>query len=194
MDRKKPFAQRRREAAGSYLQGLTELKRFQLPDAPPSVPNNAPFPPGPQGSEEATQKAFRIFEEERQKYLEARERAEFTLKMMMHRKVLQGQIVSMYGRRPIATEELRSMATAALGEGKELDRLMASVREKVAKLPPETTPKMVPIPAAAATAETSSAYLYVGVALGVGAVIDVTLLLLSRRRRAPQEGTSGASQ
>jgi hypothetical protein len=123
-----------------------------------------------------------------------RQQIDFQREMIMHRKVLRGQITAMYGRRPLATEELRSLATQALGEGKELDRLMAVVGERVAKLPPETPPRMVPIPAAAATAETSSTYLYVGVALGVGALIAVGLLLLARWRRAPQEGASGASQ
>jgi hypothetical protein len=36
---KKPFTEKRRESVDSYLQGLKDLKSFQLPDAPPDVPN-----------------------------------------------------------------------------------------------------------------------------------------------------------
>jgi hypothetical protein len=104
LDRKKPFAERRREAVISYLQGLRDLESFTLPDTPPAVPNTAPKPfPLFLKEDEA-----RKFEEERQKYIKAREHAEFIRTMMMHRDVLQGQIVSLYGRRPVATDGNRS--------------------------------------------------------------------------------------
>jgi hypothetical protein len=198
LDRKSPFAERRREAVASYLQGLYDVKGFQLPDTPPDVPNNPPKFLGPVGSAEATQQAFQKYEEEQRKYVQARERAEFTRKMMTHRKVLQGQIVAMYGRRPLATEELRSLATKTLGEGKELDRLMAAVGERVAKLPPEKTPRMVPIPVAPPVAavppEASSTYLYLGLGLGAGAVLTVALFLLARWWRAGRASAAKPAQ
>jgi hypothetical protein len=186
LDRKKPFASRRRESADVYLKRLREIIALKLPEKAPEPELMTMFN-GPDAKENR-----RKMEEQWAR----RQKIDFLREMIMHRKVLQGQVVAMYGRRPVATEELRSMATGILGEGKELDRLMAAVGDRVAKLPPETKPKMIPIPVAAAASAPaeSSTYLYLGIALGVGAVIAVALLLLSRRRRAPQEGAPGASQ
>lgn len=193
LDRKKPFMERRRDAVISYLRGLKDLKSFQLPDKPPIVPNDAPFPSGPRGSAEKTRKAQQQFEEARQQYLEARERAEFTRTMMKHRDVLQGQIVSMYARRPLATEELKETATSFLGEGKELDRLMAAVNDKIAKLPPEVaSPSPIPIEAPAPTV--SSKHLYLSIVIGAGAFMSAVILLLSRWRRSRRQMESGSAQ
>jgi hypothetical protein len=95
---------------------------------------------------------------------------------------LEGQIVALYGRGPIATEELKATATNILGEGKELDRLMADVNERVSKLPPDTERIMTPIEADAPAMP--SKYLYLGIALGVGAVVAAILFMLARRSRA----------
>lgn len=193
LNRKKPFTERRREAVISYFQGLKDLKKFHLPDTPPNIPNT---PPTPKIFEMSTGKeadrAQRKFEEDQKRYLEERDRAEFTRTMMMHRDVLQGQIVALYGRRPVATEELREMATRILGEGKELDRLMVAVNDKVAKLPPEEkstlTPVENPVPASA------SKYRYLLAVLGAGAALAALLLLLSRWRRGQRQADSTTVQ
>jgi hypothetical protein len=113
--------------------------------------------------------------------------------MLMHRRVLQGQIVALYGRRPIATEELKRTATNVLGEGKDLDRLMTAVNDKVAKLPPEVKQTMTPIETAPPPTP-SKKYLYLSIAMGVGAVLAVVLLVLSRRRRASRGAGAKSAQ
>lgn len=189
LNRQKRLEERRREAVDCYLQGLKDLKSFQLPDIPPVVPNNPPLPPMAMRAyktEQDAREASRIFKEEGQKYMKAREHAEFIRTMMKHRDVLQGQIVALYGRRPIATEELKNKATSILGEGKELDRLMTAVNDRIAKLPPDQTPNMTPVETAAPAM--SSKYLYLSIAAGAGAVLAIGLLILFRWRRAKRVG------
>jgi hypothetical protein len=140
----------------------------------------------------SSQEEVRKQEEEQRKYEEARERAAVTRLMMMHRNVLQGQIVGMYGRKPVATKELKETATGILGEGKDLDRLMTAVNEKVAKLPPEDRQDESPVEAV--TPAMPSKYLYLCLALGAGAVIAVALLLIVRRGRVNRRAGPNTTQ
>ena len=179
---KKPFATKRREAAPVYLKGLRNLIALKLPEKPPETELMGFFN-GPNAEENR-----RKGEEQSAR----RQQIDFQREMINHRQVLQGQIVSLYGRRPVATEELKDMATNILGEGKDLDRLMTAVNDKVAKLPPEANNSVPPVEAEIPTPP--SKYWYLLATIAAGAVLAAVLVLLSRWRRANRQAGSKAVQ
>jgi hypothetical protein len=178
---KTPFPVKRREAATVYLKGLRELISLKLPEKAPEpelfVVYHGPDPDG---------KRHKKMEEQWAR----RQHIGFLREMILHRRILQGQVVSLYSRRPLATEELKRLATDTLGEGEELDHLMSAVNDKIAKLPPEDRSSTNPVEAAAMP----STYLYIFLVLGVGAVIASALLLLSRWRCSSRGNVPGSSQ
>jgi hypothetical protein len=183
LDRKKTFAERRRESVDSYLQGLKDMKSFQLPDKPPDLPQSPPF-----NVMASTEQQIRENQESQQKYREALDHARFIQRMIRNRDVLQGQIVWLYGSRPLATEELRAAAKNALGEGKELDRLMTAVNDRIAKLPPElATGTPLDQPSPPDPVNRSLRYLlFISPLLAIGGI----LLVIRLRRRTQRVGGS----
>jgi hypothetical protein len=181
---KKPFAARRTEAAAIYLKGLREVSALKLPEKPPE-PEPMTFFNGPDA------------EENRRKGQEQwvrRRQIDYQREMIKHRDVLQGQIVSLYGRRPVATEELRDTATKILGEGKALDRLMAAVEAKVAKLPPEDKNSRTAAMTPAKPRSPHSKFRTLGLLIGSGVALVFTLVLLFwRTHRTRQEGAGSPS-
>jgi len=185
-DWQKPFPAKRAKAVVPYLEGLKETQRQHLPaKAPESPPVGASdIPPSDPGYAE--------YKRQHVEALRAWEVAQAQKKMIGLRDVLVHQIVGLYTRPPYATEELKSIATNILGEGKEFDHLMAAVNDKVAKLPPGERQDETPMEAIAPAMR--SKYLYLSIALGVGAVIAVVLLLLARRGRENRGAKSNVTQ
>jgi len=101
---RKDFPLGRELAAKSYMKGLSELLHaHDLPDvAPPLPPNPVPFPTRDDPSFKETDHAY-------SEYIAEREKARHTRELVMHRDVLERQIVELYRRLPVATGELRSL-------------------------------------------------------------------------------------
>jgi hypothetical protein len=120
VDDKKPLADARRVAAEIYLTGLKELERENLPENPPEVPplGRRPFKGGPE--------QLREYE----KAVKAREKALRDEELYTHRKVLMGQLVQTYARKPCAATELRDLSMKVVGNPALTDRLMKALEER----------------------------------------------------------------
>lgn len=124
-DRTRTLSARRADAAPVFLKGLKEARALNVPDARPERPPPFVQQMGPgQGMDEET------FKRERAKHAMECQRV-LQLEMLCGaRDALQGQLVFLYSRFPRAPEELRKLATEALGEGPEVEKLMAALTAK----------------------------------------------------------------
>jgi hypothetical protein len=119
----------RREAVMPYLQGLKETLKYNLPDDPPKIPGGGTFinfegaGPIPEGIQRA-----RRAEEARAK---AAENVRWQVDMIERRETLIGQIVFMYSRKPLATDEIRVLATQVIADDHLVGRLMAAVEDAI---------------------------------------------------------------
>lgn len=121
-----PLPERRRAAAAVCLDGLMELRKYNLPDNVPEL-----LEATPPDSEEA------------------RERARVVKELHQRRDGIFKQTVWMYTLRPFATEELRELAAAKTNDRKLVNRLLKAVEPKIeasiAKYGPDIPPgKRVP--------------------------------------------------
>ncbi len=122
-----PTAAQRKEVALTYLQGLKETSRYQLPDTPPELPGVSPY--DVDGPPAVVEKA----RQEHKREMDARKEAEFQREMIQHRKVLTQQLVDLYSRKPYATEELEQLARQILGDPAAVERLMKALPPAVEK-------------------------------------------------------------
>lgn len=125
-----PLADRRRAATVVFLDGLMQLRKFNLPEKPPEIPLVTLYDLD-DGAREA--------EEQYRRDMAAVEQAHFVRAMIRHRDVLTGQIVWLYARKPFATDELRELATKTTKDPQLVARLVKAVEAKIksTKYPPE---------------------------------------------------------
>ena len=120
-DKIKEFPERRKAAAEVMLKGLSELAALKLPDKEPALP---PAPllelggdvPGEAPRPRAAAEAYQRARDEQQRIRD----------LIFRRKVLTDQVRYLYVRPPENLDELRELATKAIGE-EETDKLAASV-------------------------------------------------------------------
>jgi len=117
----RPIPESRAAAAAVYLQGLKEAKQYNIPDVPPERP--AIFLPKPRMDE-------KTFKREREAHFKELKRIDYVRTLYEDRVVLQRQLLDDYSRRPLAPDELRKLATMVLGEGPDVDKLMAALAAK----------------------------------------------------------------
>lgn len=131
-DDNEPFENARRAAAAFYLRGLKEIQsNHQLPDRlpvrpPPSAEDRQMSPDHPNFREWLQRQR-----EESKKY----EVDPLVKTMFEHRKVLMGQLVYLYSRRPYASGELRDLASNSLGDDNPAAKLMDQLDVKLASIP-----------------------------------------------------------
>jgi hypothetical protein len=122
-----PVGTWRKEAAQPYLQGLKEVLPYRLPETPPKLPRVTAYDvDGPP----------EVVERERQEHkreMAARQEAKFQRDMIQHRNVLTQQLVSLYSRKPYATEELEQLASEKLNDPAAVKRLMKSLPPAIEK-------------------------------------------------------------
>lgn len=172
-----PFTGTRKSAALQYLKGLKEVIGYNLPEQPPDLPSVSRF-----SIEPASGPVYEAMKHKHDQQQAALMQARFQGEMIIHRDVLQKQIVSIYTRRPIAIDELQNIGTHIIGKGKDLDRLMAMVNDKVSKLPPElviTNPSAPPSRSGPAKLGLRF-FLY---ALPLLAIVGILILIRLRERR-----------
>jgi hypothetical protein len=180
---KSPIAERRRQAAVPYLEGLREAGRYNLPEKAPELPKppKTDLKPTDPGFIEL----FRKYQEE----VKARELPPFQKDMMKHRDVLIGQLVEMYSKPPFATAELEALARKTLADVGMVEKLLSKVQVGVVKAE-KTLSKAVLRAAQAQAAKTepeerrdSSGQLWlVG---GLGAVL-LGLVVIYALRKSPK--------
>jgi hypothetical protein len=125
-----PLPERRKAATVVFLEGLVQLRKFSLPEKPPAIPTvelHDEFHDESSDNEASVRQA----EERNQRDMAAVERARFVRAMIHHRDVLTGQIVWLYARKPIATNELRELATKTTKDPVLVDRLGNAVEAKI---------------------------------------------------------------
>jgi hypothetical protein len=138
-DKIKEFPERRKAAALVLLKGLGELALLKIPEKEPPSPRPPPGleiggdvpgePPRPRAAAEA--------------YQRARDEHERIRDLIFRRKVLTDQLRYLYVRDPANLEELRELATKAIGEA-ETEKLAAAVtaeRERIEKARKEAIEK-----------------------------------------------------
>jgi hypothetical protein len=129
-----PPAEKRRWAAGRYLEGLKLLLPYRLPEKAPELPVVAGFNDVMPRGDPADPVFIRQLQEwfrEKDKYDKAwaaRRQAELIRGLIWEREVLAGQIVSLYHPEPAAWGEIRHIASAVLGDRAAVERLLAAVR------------------------------------------------------------------
>jgi hypothetical protein len=113
LNRKASFSKRRKLAAMVYLQGLKEALKYGFPEKPPELPT-----------------LFRGESDvDRQRQYELRKSVQFQRDMIGLRTILTRQIVSVYARKPSATNELESLAKDALENPDAVKRLTGQLSE-----------------------------------------------------------------
>jgi hypothetical protein len=116
------FPERRRKALASYLTGLNEVLKIDLPKTKPPY---QPFPP--QDRENKTP-------EGRKRYataVAAWEKSQEQLKLIVQREVLTRQVSTPYLVEPYATEELRAEVTRSVKDPAIVQEIMAQVEARV---------------------------------------------------------------
>lgn len=123
------LAQARRAAMAPYLQGLALIEASQVSEEKPKIPKSSFLTyDGPKDTED-----YRRLIKEQEDERKAVELALFQSKMIDYRTRLTGQIVYLYSRFPFATDELKSLATEALGNPMIVNKLIDKVRTQIAE-------------------------------------------------------------
>ena len=118
---KKPFPEIRKLAVVPYLEGLKDAQKYNIPQHRPKMPMAELFdvsPPNPD------------YERIQDEQIAAQKRARIEQELWDHRRILTGQIVYMYARKPHAATELRQLATKILEAPATVDSLMKLIEEK----------------------------------------------------------------
>ena len=117
-DRTRPTSLYRPAAARVFLAGLKEARQYNIPDVSPKRPPmfvpNAPM----DEAEYARAKTAYFWEVQR---------VEKVRKLHFSRAVLENQLISSYTRPPYVPEELRKIAQEVLGDGPEVEKLVAEL-------------------------------------------------------------------
>ena len=134
----KEFPERRKAAAEVLLKGLGELAVLKIPDKEPPLPPPPPRidigdVPGEAPRPRAAAEAYQRARDEQQRIRD----------LIFRRKVLTDQVRYLYVRPPENLDELRELATKAVGEA-EAEKLLAAVtaeRERIEKVRKEAIEK-----------------------------------------------------
>ena len=118
---KEEFLECRKAAAQVYLAGLDLLHDYALPDRPPEPPDEA-MVIGDIG--EAQVERNRIIRE-------AIDRVRYIGDRILDREVLSRQIVDLYSRLPLATEELQELASSCLRDPASAAKLLVSLDDRL---------------------------------------------------------------
>jgi hypothetical protein len=162
------FPERRRRAVASYLSGLNELLKLDLPAEKP-----AREPGLPKGFVDQTPEGRARYEVA----VEARRKSQEIYQLVNQREVLTRQVAYPYTVKPYATEELRAELERSLADEPLRQQIMAAVE---AKVPPVLTIEMTN-PPAAAEAQAFSTWLIVG-----GLLVSGVAIFIAWRRFAPK--------
>jgi hypothetical protein len=107
----KDFAERRRKAVAPLLTGLAEMTALELPAVAPELPIVPKLRIDVDGPAEIAR--VRALQEA---FVRARAEAERTRELIWRQQVLKDQVKWMYYREPVADDELRELATKAVGK------------------------------------------------------------------------------
>lgn len=121
---KKPFFEIRRMAAEPYLEGLKDAQKYHIPQQRPEMPM-AGFYNG-----DLTDPDYKQRKKEAEKQIVAQRRARIEQDLWDCRRVLTGQIIDIYSRKPYAATELRQLATKIMEDPSAVDALMKLIEEK----------------------------------------------------------------
>jgi hypothetical protein len=177
-NQKRPLSEVRRMAAPIFLEGLKELRTYNVPETAPELPRlerqTGLAQPG-----KADDDAQRAYEQQ----LAARKRAEFEQEMCRHRDVLVRQVAYLYCRKPYAGSEIRELASRILQDPAAVDAVLKPIEAKGALVDSEPA---APPPTEEVPAPRPHFYLFViaGHFLALIAVVGVILIVKARRRRA----------
>ena len=116
------FPQRRLAAVIVFLDGLAELRKFNLPEKAPERPAM-----GANYDDAPTEIEARRMEEQNRREAAAWEQARFLEQMIQYRDAMIGQIVWLYSREPNATEELRQLTVKTTRDPELAGRLVKAV-------------------------------------------------------------------
>lgn len=123
-----PFEKIREMAARVYLQGLQEATQYNLPREKPELPA-LESPPTPKGSGAEYEADVKRFREINAANVAEMERVRQIQTLWDNRKILGGQVVDLYSRKPQAPDEVRSLVQEILGEAAAADPLLAAVAD-----------------------------------------------------------------
>lgn len=121
-----PVPERRKAAAAVFLEGLRELDKLNLPEEPPAVPLLTL-----DSVETTSETTGREAKEQNRRDVAAVEQARFVRAMIRQREILRGQLVWLYARKPLATEELGKLLMESTKDAALADRLVKAVEAKV---------------------------------------------------------------
>lgn len=125
IESRKPFPEIRKMAAVPYLEGLKEAAKYKIPLQKPElpavdlydVPETAPI--------------YQQVKKRHDEQMLAHNRARIEQELWDHRRVLTGQIVQIYSRKPYANEELRELAVKTTNAPELADQLVAMVDRSI---------------------------------------------------------------
>ncbi len=136
LGKEKVFMEKRKAAVVPYLNAFKELMKYDLPLKAPELPGVFAYDVNGDGP------LVEVFKKKHMEAVLKREKAIFQGEMILHRDVIEGQIIGLYTRPPFATHQLQEFAYEIVGETKAVADLIARVTTEVAKLQ-QTLPKSV---------------------------------------------------
>lgn len=122
------LAKARREAVRPYLYGIKVALEHEIPDERVGMPGfEVEHYDGPDLEE------HKRIAEENEKHFALLKKAHFINDMVFRRDICVGQTVSLYSKKPFATDELRQIATEILEDTDAVDKLISKVDAAVKK-------------------------------------------------------------
>ncbi|MGA2796222.1 MAG: hypothetical protein ABSE63_01455 [Thermoguttaceae bacterium] len=121
---RKPFYEARRQAARPYLEGLKDAQKYDIPPESPNMPLATLYNEPPNSPQ------YQQHQKEMKKMADMQQEVRLEQDLWLARKILIGQVVEAYSRKPYAATELRELATKILEDPKEVDALMKLIEEK----------------------------------------------------------------
>jgi hypothetical protein len=122
---KKPFPEIRKLAAVPYLEGLKDAQKYRIPDQRPTMPLGLLYDMPESDSH------YQQVKKEAEERAAAQQRTRIEQDLWDGRRILTGQIVGIYSRKPFATEELRELTIKTTGNSELASRLVAMVDRKI---------------------------------------------------------------
>jgi len=127
LGKEKTFLEKRQKAVIPYLNAYNEILKYDLPLKAPELPGVFAYDVNGDGP------LVEVFKKKHMEAVLMRKKAEFQRDMILHRNVIEGQIIGLYTRPPFATHQLQELAYEIVGETKAVDDLIAKVKTDVAK-------------------------------------------------------------
>jgi hypothetical protein len=121
----KPFSEVRRLAVKPYLEGLKEMKKYEIPEQMPNLPMGG-FKYDMSENAPNYQKIKKMHDDQ----MAARTEAQFDRKLWFSHQTLMNGVIDLYSRPPFAATELRQLATKILDDPEKVDALMKRIEAK----------------------------------------------------------------